>query len=81
MYMSHTCTCMSYSCRTVLPPQLLCVEGAGVHGVEGHLAGGREDGSRLGEEVIVARLSLDGRDQHRVAGILVRLQHCEGVRV
>ena len=42
--------------------------------MEGHLTSSGQDRSRLGEEIIICGLSLDGGDEHGVTSILVRLQ-------
>ena len=42
---------------------------------EKDLAGGSEDGCRLGEQLIITRLQLNGLDQHRIPRILVRPQY------
>ena len=60
----------------VLSPQLLRIEGAVVHRVEGQFARGSQDGGGLGEEVTVRRLPLDGSDEHGVASVLVRTKSC-----
>ena len=46
--------------------------------MEGHLTGSCQDGSRLGEEIIICCLTLNGSDQHGVTSILVGLELYRG---
>ena len=62
--------------NAVFAPQLFCVERRAVDGVVGEFAGGRQQRRRLAEQSVVVRLQPNRLDQHRVAGVLVRLQHC-----
>ena len=59
---------------SVLSSQLLRVESRAADRVVGEFAGGHEQRGRLGKQLVVVRLHPDRLHQHRVAGVLVRMQ-------
>ena len=61
---------------TGAPAELLGVERGAVDRVVGELRGGRQERRLLTEELRVGRLELNRADQHRVARVLVRREHC-----
>lgn len=69
----------SYS-NAFLSSELLSIERAGVHGMEGHFTGSCQNWSGLGEEIIICCLTLNGSDQHGVTSILVGLEFYRGGR-
>ena len=75
---THTHTLQIPYSNAIFSSEFFSIEGAGIHSVEGHFTGSCQDGSRLGEEIIICCLTLNGSDQHGVTSILVRLQLCVG---